>query len=215
METPAMYQDQPSRGHFPEARAGNRYGSAYEGDHGHESGLGPMILGGLIGFLAGVAVNPARKAMIQGAEAMTGDWYEILKKEHEAVEALLDQLMKPEDDQTRRRQMLLTQIAHSLNKHAVTEENVIYPALRRTDEDAALELGTEHLDIKSLISKLQYDIPKDDPRWKETARELRDLVTSHARDEEERIFPPMRERLTDEENAALDRRLHWEGLKIV
>ncbi|MEE4212875.1 MAG: hemerythrin domain-containing protein [Parvularcula sp.] len=176
--------------------------------------VGGWVIAGAIGFLAGVALNPTRKAVLQTAEAATGDWYDILKAEHKGVEKAFDALLKTGPQDKRKRQMLLTQIAHALNKHAMTEENVIYPALRKHDLEAAKELGSEHLDIKADLAALQYDLEKDEPAWIETARKLRDEVVEHARDEEERIFPPFRASLSDEENASLNRRLHWEGLKI-
>ncbi|WP_051882124.1 hemerythrin domain-containing protein [Parvularcula oceani] len=176
--------------------------------------FGGLLIGGLIGVVIGAALNPARKLALEGMEAMTGDWYDILKAEHHAVERAFDKLLQTSDDQTGRRQLLLTQIAHALNKHAITEENVIYPALRKYDKDASCGLGAEHLDIKTLIADLQYEIPKDDPRWIATARELRDLVVHHAREEEEDIFPPFRDRMSKEDNESLNRRLHWEGIKV-
>jgi hemerythrin superfamily protein len=179
-----------------------------------DNGLGTMLVAGTVGFLLGIAANPTRKAVLQTAEAATGDWYDILKAEHRGVEKAFDALLETKPHETRRRQILLTQIAHALNKHAVTEENVIYPALRKHDAEAAKELGSEHLDIKADLSALQYDLEKDEPAWAGKAERLRDLIVEHARDEEERIFPPFRESLTDEENASLNRRLHWEGLKI-
>jgi hemerythrin superfamily protein len=179
-----------------------------------DNDLGALLIGGALGFLFGVALNPTRKAILQGAEAATGDWYDILKAEHRGVEKAFDALMQTDETDKRKRQMLLTQIAHALNKHAVTEENVIYPALRAHDPEAAKKLGTEHLDIKAELSALQYDLDKDDPRWLEKAKGLRDLIVEHAEDEENRVFPPFRQSMSDEENRSLNRRLHWEGLKI-
>jgi hemerythrin superfamily protein len=183
-------------------------------DHS-SSGAGGMVATGVLGFLLGMAFNPARKAAFQAAEAATGDWYDILKAEHHAVEKAFDKLLQTGTNETGKRQLLLTQIAHSLNKHAVTEENVIYPALRKHDAEAANELGHEHLDIKAKLSALQYDIEKDDPSWAGGAAELRDLIVEHARDEEERIYPPFRASMSDDENTSLNRRLQWEGLKLV
>ena len=164
---------------------------------------GAVIAGAAVGFLAGLAVSPARKALMEGAEALAGDWADVLTAEHHAVEALFDALQATHE----------TQIAHALNKHAIQEENVIYPALRRIDEAEARRLFSDHADIKTLLSELQYDIEKDDPRWIEKVRALALEVTEHAREEEDEVFPRMRA-MGEEVNASLTRRLHWEGLKV-
>jgi len=174
---------------------------------------GAVIAGAAMGFLAGLAGSPARKALLQGTEALAGDWADVLTAEHHAVEALFDALQVTHESQTVRRQMLLTQIAHALNKHAIQEENVVYPALRRIDEAAAKRLFSDHADIKTMLSELQYDIAKDDPRWIEKARALALEVTEHAREEEDVVFPRIRA-AGEELNASLTRRLHWEGLKV-
>lgn len=212
---PENYETPASPEPIPQA-AGRSAGVDHRRDHSDsDGGLGGLLIGGAVGFLAGLAANPLRKAGVQGMEAAAGDWDDILKAEHKAVEKAFDKLLETSSNQTGRRQMLLTQIAHSLNKHQVTEENVIYPALRHHDREAANELGSEHLDLKAALSELQYDIDKDDPAWADRARELRNLIVDHARDEEERIFPAFKKSLSEDENASLNRRLHWEGLKVV
>ena len=44
------------------------------------------------GVLAGIAATVGRKAAVQGMAAMTGNWDEMLKAEHQAVLALFDKL---------------------------------------------------------------------------------------------------------------------------
>jgi len=174
---------------------------------------GALAAGAAIGFIAGLAFSPARKAALQGVEALAGDWYEVLKAEHEAVEALFELLLATSERQTARRQMLLTKIAYNLNKHAIQEENVVYPALHKIDADAAHRLVADHGEIKTMLSDLQYVIDKSDPAWLETARRLSETVISHAREEEDEIFPKLRD-LSPEDNDAITRRMHWEGIKV-
>lgn len=171
----------------------------------------------LVGFLAGMAMPHLRKLAMQGGEALLtrgGDWYDVLAMEHRVTEKTFDLLLATKDHETGRRQALLTKIAYSLNKHATQEENAVYPALRAKDPDAAAHLYEDHSDIKSLISTLSYELAKDDPQWIAKARELRDIVVTHAREEEDTIFLAFRDSLTEEENADITRRMHWEGAKI-
>jgi hemerythrin superfamily protein len=174
---------------------------------------GALAAGAALGILAGLAVSPARKAMLQGVEALAGDWYDVLKAEHQAVEALFELALATSERQVARRQMLLTQIAHALNKHAIQEENVVYPALSKIDAEAAKHLVSDHGEMKTLLSDLQYVIDKSDPAWLQTMRKLSDAVIAHAREEEDEIFPKLRD-LSPEDNDAITRRMHWEGLKV-
>ena len=169
-----------------------------------------------LGFIAGaIAISPARKLALQGTEALIGgDWFDTLKAEHKVVEKLFDLLFQTDESDVRKRQGLLTKIAYNLNKHAVQEENVVYPALRKLDEADAKHLVSDHADIKSTLAALQYDVAKDTPQWLSLARDLWSTIQSHVREEEDEIYPRFRERLSEEENSALTRRLHWEGIKV-
>ena len=174
---------------------------------------GAVLAGAAFGFLAGLAANPARKLALQGVEAAIGDWADILTAEHRSVEKAFDALLQTDDHEAAKRQALLLKIAYALNKHALQEENVVYPAIRKRSPDSAAELVADHAEIKSLLSDLQYTLDKGSAQWLATAATLRDKVVSHARLEEETIFPAARAGLSVSENAALTRHMNWEGLK--
>jgi hemerythrin superfamily protein len=174
---------------------------------------GAVLFGAACGFLAGLAADPARKLAIQGIEAAMGDWVDILTAEHRSVEKAFEALLATEPDEAAKHLALLLRIAHALNKHAQQEENVVYPAIRKRNPGGAGELVADHAEIKSLLSELQYDIDKSDPQWLATAATLRDKVVSHARLEEQTIFPAARAAMSEGENAALTRHMNWEGLK--
>jgi hemerythrin superfamily protein len=175
---------------------------------------GAVLASAAFGFLAGLAANPARKLVVQGAEATVGDWVAELTSEHRSVEKALDALLATHDRETAKRQGLLLRIVYLLNKHAIEEENVVYPAVRKHNPGAAGELVADHAEIKSLVSELKYGFDKEDPRWLSTARSLRDRLASHARQEEEQVFPLLRAGLSEQENTALTRRLNREGLRL-
>src|SRR3712207_9200337 len=92
--------------------------------------------------------------------------------------------------------------------------NVVYPALRKIDEAQARHLVSDHADVKSTLAALQYDVAKDSPQWLTLARQLWNSIQEHVREEENEIFPTMRERMSADDNAALTRRLHGEGMKV-
>jgi hemerythrin superfamily protein len=175
---------------------------------------GAVLASAAFGFLAGLAASPARKLAVQGTEASAGDWTAALAHEHQLVEKAFDALLATRDRETAKRQALLVKIAYALNKHALEEENVVYPAIRKKSPAAASELVADHAEMKSLLNDMQYGFHKDDPQWLATAHSLRDKLVAHARDEEQRIFPELKAVLSHEENAALTRHMNWEGMKV-
>jgi hemerythrin superfamily protein len=173
-----------------------------------------LVTGAALGFMAGLAIPHARKAMMQGPSVMAGDWVDALTAEHRMVQAAFEKLLHTNDDQIVQREMLLSKIAYALTKHGVEEENVIYPALSETSHAAeARHLTEDHAAIKTFIYDLRR-MPTGDPSWLARVREFSDHVDAHIREEEEEIFPTFRDALSIEENAKLTRMLNWEGFKV-
>lgn len=166
------------------------------------------------GVLAGLAATVGRKAAVQGLSAMSGDWFEALKAEHKATLALFDRLEATSSAQKGKRTTLLSQIKHALGKHALEEENAVYPALRdEGDKEQADRLNHEHGYVKQYLYDLE-NMPRDDPRWLPKASELRRDLEKHMMDEEERIFPALKARLDLDENAKLTTAVYKEGFKL-
>ena len=179
-----------------------------------KSGLGAAAGAAAVGFIAGVAANTARKAAVQGLEAGKGDWFEVLKAEHRAVDALFEKLLQTDDSEKMKRTKLLLSLQQALGKHALQEEDVIYPHLRMAGiETETKELATEHGDMKTYLHELE-ELPKDDPKWLGRVREFHKLVAHHVELEETEIFPRFQEQLSPEDNAKLTKRMHLEGLKL-
>ena len=95
---------------------------------------------------AGVAAlaNLGRKVVTQAPTAMASDWCEGLTREHEATLAAIDKLLATSIDHPQRRTVQLAAIKHMIGKHALQEENVIYPMLARESGDATGALNKEH-----------------------------------------------------------------------
>ena len=161
---------------------------------------GPMIAAGLAGAAIGFAANYGRKFLMQSMEAAAGDWDEILATEHDMALAIFDKMLATDESQTFKRKMLLTKLAHALDKHAHQEEMVVYPALREANMAVdADQLEGEHGYIKTFIYELK-EMDADAPNWLEKVREFRALVQRHAHMEEEEVFPSFKENMTDEQN---------------
>lgn len=166
------------------------------------------------GAALGLAASFGRKALVQGMSAASGDWADALATEHKLVLAHFDMLEATENNQTFKRTHLLTKIKNALSKHALEEENVIYPALRDKGEiPAADTLNSEHGYVKTYLYELE-NMPKEGPAFLAKVREFRAMLTAHIREEEDEIFPALQARLSEEENGKLTWAMNREGLKL-
>jgi hemerythrin superfamily protein len=174
-------------------------------------GAGPLIAAALGGAAIGFAANYGRKALMQGMEAMAGDWDEILATEHDMTLALFDKMLATDQTQTFKRKMLLMKLTHALDKHAHQEEMVVYPALRESNSEVeADQLEQEHGQVKTYLYELN-EMGADSPNWLETVREFRAVVSRHAHMEEEEVFPRFKEHLTPEQNARITSLVNRDG----
>ena len=192
-------------------RAGRVSGNGASTNNG---AMGKMAGAAALGFVAGIAATQAKKAAVQGVSIAAGDWVNALKTEHRMVEKLFEAVMKTTNEQGGKREMLLSKIAYALTKHAVQEENVIYPAISHsTQHDRARELAEEHAQIKTFIYDLR-NLDPTDPRWISRAKEFETYVRDHIREEEEEIFPALQASLSQQENTKLTTMMNWEGYKV-
>ena len=182
--------------------------------HTARGGLGAAAGVAAVGFIAGMAATKVRKLAVQGMEATQGDWFDVLKAEHRAVEKIFDQIFATKEDEKMKRTKLLLALEQALGKHALQEEDVVYPHLRMAGIEAETkELASEHADIKTYLAELE-ELPKDDPHWIQRVKEFRKLIDHHVQEEETEIFPRYRDQLSPEESAKLTARMHMEGLKL-
>lgn len=183
------------------------------------NGMSNRNLGMLAGAAAGgVAVGLlamlGRKAVVQAPSALAGDWMDALVLEHKAVARIFDALEATDEKMTGRRNMLLMQLKHALMKHAIEEENVIYPALREMGQrEAADELNKEHGYVKQYLYELET-APSAAPEWIAKVRDFRADVEAHVQEEETHLFPMLRASLTEEKSKALTLAMNKEGFKV-
>ena len=155
------------------------------------------------GALIAVAANLGRKAAVQGISASAGNWADSLAAEHKAVLALFDKMLDTDDDQTKRRALLLLQLGHALDKHAYAEEHVVYTSLRESNDASTAELlEKEHGEVKTYLHRLG-NMPKDSPEWLDVVSEFRANVAQHMAMEENEVFPQLRAHIDE----AMDKRI--------
>jgi len=175
---------------------------------------GVLAAAAVAGAAIGFAANYGRKMVVQGMSGASGDWADALAAEHETVLALFDKIEATSDSQGPARTQLLTKLKNALGKHALEEENVIYPALRRAnsvhDADA---LNAEHGYVKTYLYELE-NMPRTSPDWLARIRDFRAMIEEHMRMEEDEVFPALRGQLNEEQNARLTLAVHREGMKL-
>lgn len=166
------------------------------------------------GLVTGLAVNLGRKAAVQAPSVMAGDWLEAVKLEHKAALALFDAIEETSDTEPAKRTILLIQLTHALAKHAFTEENVIYPALREWGDKAdADKLNHDHGYVKQHL----YDLDAIDPAsagFLPKIATFRADLEAHIAEEERSIFPPLHAGLDESQNAKITALANKEGFKL-
>ena len=196
------------------ATSGKASGGSQDSAFSWGNSAGTLALAAVAGAAVGLAANFGRKLVVQNMAAQAGDWDEILHQEHEMVLGLFEQLEGTTDDQARTRMGLLAKIKAALGKHALEEENAVYPALREAnsahDADA---LKGEHGYVKTFL----YELEKMDaasPDWLAKARTFRAMLEEHIRMEEDEVFPALKSALDEAGNARLNAAMLKEGMKL-
>ena len=178
------------------------------------SGIGAIAGAAIGGVAIGVMAMIARKAIVQAPTALAGDWDVALAAEHTATLKLFDALQATDEKNTTKRSVLLAQLKHALAKHALEEENVIYPALREAGHAVdADELNAEHGYVKQYLYELE-NMPNESPEYLDKLAKFRADIESHMRDEEDDLFPRLKSSLDEAKNKQLTMMMNKEGFKL-
>lgn len=110
----------------------------------------------------------------------------ILKKDHATVKDLFDKFEKATSRSEKER--LITKAVTELKMHAVIEEEIFYPAVRKhVGPDIMNEADEEHHVAKVLIAELDLKLGGDHREAKFTV--LAESVRHHIREEENEMLP--------------------------
>jgi hemerythrin-like domain-containing protein len=213
-----MATSSTTRTRKPSTRSGTNNGNASNGSssNGNSSATSYGALAGAAagGIALGVLAMLGRKVAVQAPTALAGDWDQALAAEHKAVLKLFDALESTDERNTTKRSILLAQMKHALAKHALEEENVIYPALRETgDTEAADELNREHGYVKQYLYELE-NMPNESPDFIATVKRFRADIEAHMTEEETQLFPALKSKLSAEKNKHLTATMNKEGFKL-
>ena len=117
---------------------------------------------------------------------------EILKQDHQKVKGLFQEVAQA-DDRNKWKE-LFNKIDTELEIHAHIEETIFYPALEQHDElrDMVAEAIEEHQEIKALLEDIE-GIGAESDEFESQLHGLMESVEEHVTEEEEEIFPKIRE----------------------
>jgi hemerythrin superfamily protein len=121
----------------------------------------------------------------------------LLKDDHKTVEALFKRFEKAGDRAHVEKRDIVDRFTEALSIHAAIEEQLFYPVVRATvpgTEDVALESLEEHHIVKWVLSELDHMAPEDE-RFDAKVTVLIENVRHHVREEENDLFPRVRDEL--------------------
>ncbi len=128
----------------------------------------------------------------------------LLTEQHRIVEKLF---ARYEAASAAEKRKWFDEIADNLAVHTTLEEKVFYPAAYGEDTSEDLEEALqEHLSVKRLIVDLMEAVT-DEEAFDAKIKVMNEQVQHHVKEEEEQLFPKIRENLDEETLEALGQRM--------
>lgn len=176
------------------------------------------VAGGLAVGIAGSRLLPPLAASASGSvrTRFGKDPFQRLIRDHRYIAATLEQMETAAPEDTAQRAKLFLILKRTLGKHAMAEEDVVYPLLHDEihDEQQSKQLYSEHADIKIHLFELEK-LLKAGEDWTDRVRTLRYLIVEHVREEEEVEFPKLREALQKKHGRMLSGQIHREEAMVL
>jgi hemerythrin-like domain-containing protein len=121
------------------------------------------------------------------------DAISMLKKDHDKVKDLLEELERTTERGVKTRSELFATIKGELTVHEIIEEEIFYPALKSHPraEDIVLEGYEEHHVVDLLMGELE-NLDVADETWGAKAKVMKENVEHHIEEEEGDMFKQAR-----------------------
>lgn len=183
------------------------------------------LMRGMTGLLGGVAIGMIGSRLLPPLIAQgygtararfRGDPFDHLIREHRRISSLLDQMEDAAHAPVRQRGKLFLALKRTITRHAMAEEDAVYPLLYDEigDHEGSKELYDEHADIKIHLFELEQLLMKDED-WSDRIRSLRRIVDDHIREEEQVHFPKLRRALDDRHTRQLSGAIYREESMVL
>jgi iron-sulfur cluster repair protein YtfE (RIC family) len=140
---------------------------------------------------------------------------ELLRKDHQLVARVFEQLEAAAHSKGHKREDLFNRLRDELRLHSTIEERVFYPALAERPEsrESILESLEEHKLVDQLLDELDATA-LDDEHWPAKLKVLKENVERHVESEEADVFPKARQLLGEQKLAELGKRLAEEKKQL-
>lgn len=170
---------------------------------------GGMVLGKFLPVLFANASGTIRGATGQNP-------FDGLIQQHRDLLSLLTKMENTSAENSLKRTALALKFKRTIAKHAMAEEDLVYPMLHDEAEraEASEKLYREHASMKIHLFELLRSV-KDQAAWTANVRALRAEIEPHARQEENEEFPRLREILNRRQATDLSRKIDQEEALIV
>lgn len=122
------------------------------------------------------------------------DMLEHLVKEHREAEDLIAKLEETEPGE--RRKELVDELAHALHVHMEVEEQFLYPIVVEVIGEEEAQEGTNEHDLAREGVENLYELI-DQPGWAAALDMVKAGLEHHVQDEEEDMFPELRQKAGD------------------
>jgi hemerythrin superfamily protein len=122
------------------------------------------------------------------------DALELLKRDHDAIKKMLEDLEETTERAVKTRQDGFGRLKHTLTVHEQMEEAILYPALKQHAEtrDTVLEAYEEHDVVDKVLSDLEAT-PFDDESWHAKLKVMSENLHHHIEEEEDEMFGQARQ----------------------
>lgn len=127
------------------------------------------------------------------------DAIELLTEQHRRVDRAFGEFSSTTD--TERKRDIARQVIRDLSVHSGIEEAAFYPTIKDALPDMTGEIDhdlKEHAEVKQLLERLEGMDPND-PDFEPTFQRVIDDTRHHVQEEENDLFPRVRQALTTEE----------------
>jgi hemerythrin superfamily protein len=136
------------------------------------------------------------------------DATKLLKHDHDNVRDLAERFRSAsEDGDAEKARRIAEEICMELDVHAEIEESIFYPQIRDLGveelSDLVAESIEEHHMVKVMIREIRGLADSSDQKLVAKTTVLIENVEHHASEEEEEMFPKVREQMTAEELEAM------------
>jgi hemerythrin superfamily protein len=158
-----------------------------------------FLFGGIAaGIMASRVVPPIVAAIVgAGRSRVSGDPFALLVEDHRKILSLLDRMAATPASSAAKRWRLFLMLKRKLAKHALAEEDVVYPIVHNDSAtgDERKHLYDEHAEMKIMLHNIEEQLMSGED-WNSVVVPLRELIRRHADEEEKTIFPELRKELS-------------------